>query len=93
MAVAPPLLTPSGCSHSIDTRRCDAGFHRGGEKRAASLKLAGLLARINPCNGREWARQTAMNDALSAAVIGAIAGYLIAQHNSEIVWILHTLFG
>ena len=34
-----------------------------------------------------------MNDALSAAVIGALAGYLIAQHNSEIVWILHTLFG
>ena len=63
------------------------------KKSAATLKLAGLVARINPCDGREWAQQTAMNDALSAAVIGALAGYLIAQHNSEIVWILHTLFG
>jgi hypothetical protein len=34
-----------------------------------------------------------MNDALSAAVIGAIAGYLIARHSSEIEWILHTLIG
>ena len=63
------------------------------KKSAATLKLAGPPARINPCDGREGAQQTAMNDALSAAVIGAIAGYLIAQHNSEIVWILHTLFG
>jgi hypothetical protein len=34
-----------------------------------------------------------MNDTLSAAVIGAIAGYLIARHSSEIEWILHTLIG
>jgi hypothetical protein len=34
-----------------------------------------------------------MNDALSATVIGAIAGYLIARHSSEIEWILHTLIG
>jgi hypothetical protein len=34
-----------------------------------------------------------MSDTLSAAVIGAIAGYLIAQHIPEIEWILHTLLG
>jgi hypothetical protein len=34
-----------------------------------------------------------MNDTLPAAVIGAIAGYLIARHGPEIEWILHTLFG
>jgi len=34
-----------------------------------------------------------MNDALSAAVIGAIAGYLIARHGPQIEWILHALLG
>jgi hypothetical protein len=34
-----------------------------------------------------------MNDTLSAAAIGAIAGYLIARHSSEIEWLLHTLIG
>ena len=34
-----------------------------------------------------------MNDALSAAVIGAIAGYLIARHGPEIEWILRALIG
>jgi len=34
-----------------------------------------------------------MSDTLSAAVIGAIAGYLIARHGPEIDWILHALFG
>jgi hypothetical protein len=34
-----------------------------------------------------------MNDALSAAVIGAIAGYLIARHSAEIEWLLHALIG
>ena len=34
-----------------------------------------------------------MNDTLSAAVIGAIAGYFIAQHAPEIEWILHMLNG
>ena len=34
-----------------------------------------------------------MNDILSAAVIGAIAGYFIARHGPEIEWILHTLIG
>lgn len=34
-----------------------------------------------------------MNNALSAFVIGAIAGYLIARHSSEIEWILHLLIG
>jgi hypothetical protein len=32
-------------------------------------------------------------DTLSAAVIGAIAGYLIAQHCPEIEGIVHTLIG
>ena len=34
-----------------------------------------------------------MSDTLSAAAIGAIAGYLIARHGSEIEWILRTLIG
>jgi hypothetical protein len=34
-----------------------------------------------------------MNDILSAAVIGAIAGYFIARHGPDIEWILHTLSG
>jgi len=34
-----------------------------------------------------------MNDSLSAAMIGAIAGYLIARHSLELQWILRTLFG
>jgi hypothetical protein len=34
-----------------------------------------------------------MSDTLSAAVIGAIAGYLIARHTPEIEWILRTLIG
>jgi len=34
-----------------------------------------------------------MNDTVSAATIGAIAGYLIARHSMEIEWILRTLFG
>jgi hypothetical protein len=34
-----------------------------------------------------------MTDTLSAAVIGAITGYLIARHCPEIEWILHALIG
>jgi len=34
-----------------------------------------------------------MNDTLSAAAIGTIAGYLIARHCPEIEWLLHTLIG
>jgi hypothetical protein len=34
-----------------------------------------------------------MSDTLSAAMIGAIAGYLISRHGSEIEWILRTLIG
>jgi hypothetical protein len=34
-----------------------------------------------------------MNDALSAALVGAIIGYLIARHGPEIEWVLHTLIG
>ncbi len=34
-----------------------------------------------------------MSDTVSAAVIGAIAGYLIARHSSEMEWILHILIG
>jgi hypothetical protein len=47
--------------------------------------------RINPC---EWLRQkSAMSDTLSAAVIGAIAGYLIARHCPELDWLLRILTG
>jgi hypothetical protein len=35
----------------------------------------------------------AMSESLSAAVIGAIAGYLVARHAPEIEWFLHTLLG
>ena len=50
--------------------------------------------RINPCDTREWLRQkSAMTDTLSAAVIGAIAGYLIARHCPEIDWLLRILTG
>jgi len=34
-----------------------------------------------------------MNDALPAALLGAIAGYLIARHGAQIEWILHALIG
>jgi hypothetical protein len=34
-----------------------------------------------------------MNDTLSAAVVGAIAGYLIARHLPEIEWFIHALIG
>jgi hypothetical protein len=34
-----------------------------------------------------------MNDAFAAAVIGAIAGYLIARHSPEIECVLRTLIG
>jgi len=34
-----------------------------------------------------------MSDTLSAAVLGAVAGYLLARHCPEIEWILHTLLG
>jgi hypothetical protein len=34
-----------------------------------------------------------MSDSLSAAVIGAIAGYLVARHGPEIEWFLHALLG
>lgn len=34
-----------------------------------------------------------MSDNLSATVIGAITGYLIARHIPEIEWILHMLIG
>ena len=34
-----------------------------------------------------------MNDSLAAALVGVIAGYLIARHIPEIEVILHWLFG
>jgi hypothetical protein len=50
--------------------------------------------RINPCAAREWLRwEIAMNEALSAAAIGAVVGYLIARHTQEIEWLLHALIG
>jgi len=64
------------------------------KKKAPTLKLSEPPARINPCDAREWLRQTsAMTDTLSATVIGAIAGYLIARHGPEIECILHALIG
>lgn len=63
-------------------------------KRVSTLKPSEPLTRINPCDAREWLHQkSAMKDTLSAAVIGAIAGYLLARHCPEIEWILHTLIG
>ena len=34
-----------------------------------------------------------MADTLSGALIGAIAGYLIARHSADVEWILHVLIG
>jgi hypothetical protein len=34
-----------------------------------------------------------MTNTLTAALIGTIAGYLIAQHLPEIAWFLHALIG
>jgi len=34
-----------------------------------------------------------MSGILSGALIGAIAGYLIARHVQEIEWVLRTLIG
>ena len=34
-----------------------------------------------------------MSDALSATLVGAIVGYLIARHSSQIEWILHIVIG
>jgi F0F1-type ATP synthase assembly protein I len=34
-----------------------------------------------------------LSDIVSAAMIGVIAGYLIARHSPEIEWVLHTLIG
>jgi hypothetical protein len=34
-----------------------------------------------------------MHESLSAAVIGAIVGYLIARHSPEIEWLVHALLG
>jgi hypothetical protein len=41
----------------------------------------------------DQARRFAMDDSVSAALIGAIAGYLIARHSPELEWILHILIG
>jgi hypothetical protein len=41
----------------------------------------------------EQARRFAMDDSVSAALIGAIAGYLLARHSPEIEWILRLLMG
>jgi hypothetical protein len=34
-----------------------------------------------------------MNATLSAALTGAVIGYLIARHSAEIEWLLRTLIG
>lgn len=41
----------------------------------------------------DYRHRIAMIDALSAAVLGAIAGYLMARHSPEIEWILRTVTG
>jgi hypothetical protein len=41
----------------------------------------------------DYGRTITLTDALTAAVIGAIAGYLIARHTAEIEWVLHALIG
>jgi hypothetical protein len=64
------------------------------KKSTATLKPNEPPARINPLmRENEDAREAAMSDTLSAAVIGAIAGYLIARHSPEIEWLLHALIG
>jgi hypothetical protein len=79
--------------YSIDTRVRAAGFHRSC-KEASTLKPSDPPARINPCDARKRRRQdSAVNDALLAAVIGAIAGYIIARHCPELDWILQILTG
>jgi len=77
----------------IDTRVRAAGFHRSW-KGVSTLKPNDPPARINPCDARKRRRQdNAVNDALLAAVIGAIAGYMIARNCPELDWILQILTG
>jgi hypothetical protein len=38
-------------------------------------------------------QRIAMTDTLSAAVSGAVAGFLLARHTTKIDWILHILIG
>jgi len=77
----------------IDTRVRAAGFHRSWQG-VSTLKPNDPPARINPCDARKRRRQdNAVNDALLAAVIGAIAGYMIARHCPELDWILQILTG
>jgi hypothetical protein len=58
-----------------------------------TLKPTQPLARINPVMRENDAGTWGMSDTLTAAVIGAIAGYFIARHSAEIEWIVHTLIG
>jgi len=77
----------------IDTRVRAAGFHRSW-KGVSTLKPNDPPARINPCDARKRRLQdNAVNDALLAAVIGAIAGYMIARNCPELDWILQILTG
>ena len=57
------------------------------------MKPGRPVARINPVMRENDAGTWEMSDTLTAAVIGAIAGYLIARHSAEIEWIVHTLIG
>lgn len=60
-------------------------------KKVSTLKPIAPPRRINTC---EWLRpRSAMSDTLSAALIGAIAGYIIARHCPELDWILRILTG
>jgi hypothetical protein len=53
-----------------------------------ALRVLTAAMRKNDCD-----QKIAMSDTLSAAVIGAITGYLIARHSPEIAWIVRTLLG
>jgi F0F1-type ATP synthase assembly protein I len=60
---------------------------RARETRSAAQAYKRCNARQCPC------QKISMNEVLSAALIGAVFGYLIARHSSEVEWILHTLIG
>lgn len=66
----------------VEKRRHRHGFRQVCKRNFLQVKPRGSLARINP-----------MNETVSAALIGAIAGYLLARHGPEIAWLLHTLMG
>lgn len=71
------------------------GFNPDGERKGLNPETRRAARAYQPSVMRDngYAGKIAMNDALSAAVIGAIAGYLIARHSAEIEWLVHALIG